>query len=148
MFQRDFKNNVKDELMRYEKEINTLEDLIEAAIELDDKLYQRAMKRRHTERQLGRAKNYVSNCVFEASRKQRHDETMFMKLNAMLSKKSKSNGKRSSDKKKGYSVLRVWQRGPLCAKLQIEERDSTTTQHDTEKRTQSRNKRELKKNRL
>ena len=86
--------------MRYEKKINTLENLIEAAIELDDKLYKRIMKRRHTERQLGRVEGYVSNRVFETSRKQRHDETVFMKLNAMLSKKSKSNGKKLFDKKK------------------------------------------------
>ena len=86
--------------MRYEEEINTFKNLIEAAIELDDKLYERAMKRRHIERQLGRAEGYVSNRVFGASRKQRHDETVFMKLNAMLPKKSKSNEKRSFDKKK------------------------------------------------
>ena len=100
MFQRGLKNNVKNELMRYEKKINTFENLIEAAIELNDKLYERAMERRHTERQLGRAENYVNNCVFEASRKQRHDETMFMKLDAVLSRKSKSNEKKSFDKKK------------------------------------------------
>ena len=148
MFQPDLKANVKNELMRYEKTIDTFEDLIEAAIELNDKLYERAMERQHTERQLGRVGDYVNNCVFEASRKQRHNGTVFMKLNAMLSKKSRSNEKKSSDKKKGYSVLRVWQRGPLCAKLQIEERDSTTIQHDTEKRIQNRNKKRLKADRL
>ena len=50
MFQRNLKNNVKNELMRYEKSINTFENFIEAAIELNDKLYERVMKRRHTER--------------------------------------------------------------------------------------------------
>ena len=133
--------------MRYEKRINTLENLIEAAIELNDKLYEQAMKRRHIEQQLDRAENYVNNCVFEASRKQRHDEIIFMKLNAMFPKKSKNNEKRSFDKKK-YSVLRVWQKGSLCAKLQIEERDSTTIQHDIEKKTRSKNKKKLKENRL
>ena len=100
MFQRKFKNNVKNELMRYEKNISTFENFIETAIELNDKLYERVMKRRHTERQLDRTENYISNRVFETSRKQRHDETMFMKLNAMLSKKSKNNEKKSFDKKK------------------------------------------------
>ena len=42
-------------------------------------------------------------------------------------------------------MLRVWQKGPLCAKLQIEERDSTTIQHDIEKKTQSKNKKNEKK---
>ena len=92
--------------MRYEKRINTFENFIEAAIELNDKLYEQIMKQRHIEQQLGRAEGYVNNRVFEASRKQRHDETIFIKLNAMLSKKSKNNEKKAFDKKK-YNVLRV-----------------------------------------
>ena len=107
MFQRNFKNNVKNELMRYKERIRTFENFIEAAIGLNDKLYERAMKRRHIEQQLGRTKNYVNNCVFKASRKQHHDETIFMKLNAMLSKKSKSNEKKSFDKKKIQRATRV-----------------------------------------
>ena len=79
--------------MRYEKKINTFEDFIEAAIKLNDKLYEQIIKQRHTERQFDRVEDYVNNRVFEASRKQRHNETIFMKLNAMLSKK--------------YNVLRV-----------------------------------------
>ena len=110
MFQRNFKNNVKNKLMRYEKRIRTFENLIEAAIELNDKLYKRIMKRRHTERQLDKTKNYVSNCMFEASRKQRHDETIFMKLNAVLSKKSKNNEKKSFDKKKIRRATRMTKR--------------------------------------
>ena len=93
--------------MRYEKNISTFENFIETAIELNDKLYERIIKRRHTERQLDRIENYVDNCVFGTSRKQRHDETMFMKLNAILSKKSKNNGKKLFDKKKEYDVLCV-----------------------------------------
>ena len=50
MFQRNFKNHVKNELMRYEKKINTFENFIETAIELNDKLYERVMKRQHIER--------------------------------------------------------------------------------------------------
>ena len=94
MFQRKLKNNVKNELMRYKKRIRTFENLIEAAIELNDKLYERAMKRQYIKQQLGKAKNYVDNRVFEASRKQRHDETMFMKLNAMLLNKIEKQRKK------------------------------------------------------
>ena len=64
------------------------------------------MKRRHTEQQFDKIENYVNNRVFEASRKQRHDETIFMKLNAILSKKSKNNEKNRLTKKK-YNVLHV-----------------------------------------
>ena len=45
MFQRDLKDNIKNELMRYEKIINIFENLIKAAIELNDKLYEQVMKR-------------------------------------------------------------------------------------------------------
>ena len=41
------KDNVKDELMRHGAMIETLEELMKAAIEIDDKLYERAMKKRY-----------------------------------------------------------------------------------------------------
>ena len=86
--------------MRYEKSIGIFEDFIEIAIELNNKLYKRIMKRQHIEQQFDRVKDYVSNRVFETSRKQRHDKTIFMKLNAVLLRKSKNNEKKSFDKKK------------------------------------------------
>jgi hypothetical protein len=47
MFRRDFKNNLKDELMRDGKSINDMFDLIMIVIDFDDKLYKRAMKKRY-----------------------------------------------------------------------------------------------------
>jgi len=47
MFRRDLKNNLKDEIMRDGKSISDMFDLIEVAIDLDDKLYERAMKKRY-----------------------------------------------------------------------------------------------------
>ncbi len=47
MFRRDFKNNFKDEIMRDDRSINDMFDLIEVVIDLDDKLYKRAMKKRY-----------------------------------------------------------------------------------------------------
>jgi len=47
MFRRDFKNNLKDELMRDDKSINDMFDLIMIVIDLDDKLYEKAMKKRY-----------------------------------------------------------------------------------------------------
>jgi len=47
MFRRDLKDNLKDEIMRDGKSINDMFDLIEVAIDLDDKLYERAMKKRY-----------------------------------------------------------------------------------------------------
>ena len=47
MYRRGLKENVKDELMRSGGEFQTLEQLINEAIEIDDKLYERAMEKRH-----------------------------------------------------------------------------------------------------
>jgi len=47
MFRRDLKNNLKDELMRDDKSISDMFDLVMIAIDLDDKLYKRVMKKRY-----------------------------------------------------------------------------------------------------
>ncbi len=47
MFRRNLKNNLKNEIMRDEKNFNDIFDLIEVVIDFDDKLYKRAMKKRY-----------------------------------------------------------------------------------------------------
>ncbi len=47
MFRRGLKDNLKDEIMRDGRSISDMFDLIEVAIDLDDKLYERAMKKRY-----------------------------------------------------------------------------------------------------
>ncbi len=47
MFRQDFKNNLKNKIMRDDKFINDMFDLIEVVIDFDDKLYKRAMKKRY-----------------------------------------------------------------------------------------------------
>jgi len=47
MFRRDLKNNLKDKIMRDGKSISDMFDLIEVVIDLDDKLYKKAMKKRY-----------------------------------------------------------------------------------------------------
>jgi len=49
MFRRDLKDNLKDEIMRDERTLNDMFDLIEVVIDLDDKLYERAMKKRYNQ---------------------------------------------------------------------------------------------------
>ncbi len=45
MFQRDLKDNLKDEIMRDKKTLNDIFNLIEVVIDLDDKLYKKAIKK-------------------------------------------------------------------------------------------------------
>ena len=47
MYRRELKNNVKNEFMRDERDYEDLQKLIEITIELDDKLYERVMKKRY-----------------------------------------------------------------------------------------------------
>jgi len=47
MFRQDFKNNLKNEIMRDNKFISDMFNFIEVVIDFDDKLYKRAMKKRY-----------------------------------------------------------------------------------------------------
>ncbi len=47
MFRQNLKNNFKNEIMRDNKFISDIFNLIEVIIDLDDKLYKRAMKKRY-----------------------------------------------------------------------------------------------------
>ncbi len=47
MFRRDFKNNLKNEIMRNEKTLSDMFNFIEVVIDFNDKLYKRIMKKRY-----------------------------------------------------------------------------------------------------
>ncbi len=47
MFRRDFKNNLKNEIMRNDKFISDMFNFIKVVIDLNDKLYERAIKKRY-----------------------------------------------------------------------------------------------------
>lgn len=47
MYRRGLKENVKDELMRSGSSLDTFDHLVEEAVDIDDKLYERAMEKRH-----------------------------------------------------------------------------------------------------
>ncbi len=47
MFRRNLKNNLKDEIMRDEKILSDMFDLIEVVINFNDKLYERVMKKKY-----------------------------------------------------------------------------------------------------
>ncbi|CAA77890.1 putative gag homologue [Cladosporium fulvum T-1 virus] len=55
MYRRGLKEHVKDELMRDGRKIDGLGDLVQVTIDLDDKLYERAMERRYDSKVSGKA---------------------------------------------------------------------------------------------
>ena len=46
MFRRGLKDRVKDEIIRMPKQLTTLKNLVKAAIELDDYLYERIIEQK------------------------------------------------------------------------------------------------------
>ena len=110
MFRRNFKNNVKNEMMRDERFIESFEIMIEIIIDLNDKLYERALKKRYHNQRQKRDENYVSHQTyekkFETSRNQKHsNETIFIEFDAMLFKKFKN--KKQKQNKKNNDVQRM-----------------------------------------
>jgi hypothetical protein len=49
MFRQNLKNNLKDELMRDDKSISDMFDLIIIVIDLNDKLYKKVMKKKYNQ---------------------------------------------------------------------------------------------------
>ena len=60
MYRRELKKQVKDELMRDERVYEILDEFIEIFIDLDDKLYERVMKKKYDEEPRGRVETYSS----------------------------------------------------------------------------------------
>ena len=90
MYRRKLKKQVKNELMRDGRACETLDELIEIFIDLDDKLYERAMKKKYDEEPRGRVKTYSSRLSSSYTRgsnfdKERrvdeHVDIVSMKLN-------------------------------------------------------------------
>ena len=63
MFRRGLKDNVKDELIRDRRRIDSLEWLIKAVINIDDKLYERVMEKRFDDPR-GRAGTYTGRLEY------------------------------------------------------------------------------------
>jgi hypothetical protein len=108
MFRRDLKNNLKDEIMRDGRSISDMFDLIEVAIDLDDKLYKRAMKKKYDQSR-ERAKIFFESTIEYYSRESRssqkysnpdYREPALMKLNFTQYRKGKNPRKKQDSKPK------------------------------------------------
>ena len=110
MYRRRLKKQVKNELMRDERAYETLDELIEIFIDLDDKLYERAMKKRYDEELKGRVEiysrrftsSYSRGSSFERRRHvDEHVDIVSMKLDFTIrsNKEKKFQDKRDDMKK-------------------------------------------------
>ena len=87
MFRRELKNNVKDKIMRDERDYESFAKFIEIVIDLNDKLYERVMKKRYNQFK-SKAKFIYKSTAKYAKSKQRlyiknseYIELALMKLN-------------------------------------------------------------------
>ena len=111
MYRRELKEQVKNELMRDERAYETLDELIEIFINLDDRLYERAMEKRYDGESRERAEiysrrltsSYSRGSSFERRRHvDEHVDIVSMKLDFTIrsNKGRKPQGKGKDMKKK------------------------------------------------
>ena len=90
MYRRELKEQIKNEFMRDERAYETLDELIEIFIDLDNKLYERVMKKKYDEESRKKIEIYLSrlsSSYFEESsfdkgrRVDEHVEIVSMELN-------------------------------------------------------------------
>ncbi len=112
MFRRDLKNNLKNEIMRDDRSISDMFDLIEVAIDLDDKLYEKVIKKRYDQSRERAEISFESTIEYylrESYFSQKYSnpdycEPASMKLNStQYCKKKNSREKQDSKSKTCYS---------------------------------------------
>jgi len=113
MFRRGLKNNLKDELMRDDRSISDMFDLIMIVIDLDDKLYERAMKKRYDQFRERARTFFESTIEYQQDQfrfnKQKYSNSDYcgsasMKLNSIQYCKEKNpRGKQGNKSKTCYS---------------------------------------------
>jgi hypothetical protein len=106
MFRRGLKNNLKDEIMRDDKFISDMFDLIEIVIDLDDKLYERAMKKKYDQSRERAEISFESTIEYQQKEfrfNQKYSnpdyrESASMKLNFTQQRKEKNFRKKQDNK--------------------------------------------------
>ena len=107
MFRQELKNNVKDEIMRDERNYENFAKFIEIVIDLNDKLYKRIMKKRYDQFKNKAELIYESASKYAKSKQQsniknsEYIELALMKLNMTHRRKEKNlKSKKESKRKK------------------------------------------------
>ena len=92
IYRKKFKNNVKNEFIRYDDNIENMKNLIKISIELDDKFYEKIMKKHYNSRE--KSNIYVETLNFRNNnnKNQRNNinyEIKLMKLNVTIRRQKK-----------------------------------------------------------
>ena len=106
IFRRELKDNVKDEIMRDERNYESLAKFIEIVINFDDKLYERVMKKRYDQFKNKAEFIYESTAKYAKSKQRsyikdsEYIEFASMKLNMTHQSKEKNFKNKKNEKKK------------------------------------------------
>ena len=113
MFRQKLKNNVKNEIMRDERNYENFIKFIEIVIDLDDKLYERVIKKRYDQFK-NRAEFIYELAADYAKLKQqsyiknsKYTESALMKLNMTHRYKEKNSKKKKNKKKLCYECKKI-----------------------------------------
>ena len=106
MFRRELKNNVKDEIMRNERDYKRLAEFIEIVIDFDNKLYKRVMKKQYGQFKDKAEIIYKSTAEYVKSKQQSYIknsediEFILKKLNMTHWRKEKNSKNKNKNKEK------------------------------------------------
>ena len=102
IYRKKFKNNVKNEFMRYDDNIKNIKDFIKISIEFDNKFYEKIMKKHYNSRE--KSNIYVKALNFrDNNNKNRRNninyEITLIKLNVTIRRKKKNFKNINNNKK-------------------------------------------------
>ena len=103
MYRKKFKNNVKNEFIRYDDNIENMKNLIKISIEFDDKFYEKIMKKHYNSREKSNIYVKISNFRDNNNKNRRNNinyEITSMKLNVTIRRKKKKIFKKNNKKQK------------------------------------------------
>ena len=116
MYRRGLKENVKDELMRFGGVIDTLDQLIENAIEIDDKLFERTMEKRHDGGTSGEGRStfFAKSRSYRPNHKERDPYGHTPMELDFTHKKAQSKGKKQHRGKKAFNCYSCGKPGHMA----------------------------------
>ena len=97
IYRKKFKNNVKNEFMRYDDNIENINNFIKISIEFNDKLYEKIMKKHYNSREKSNIYVEILNFRNNNNKNRRNDinyEITSMKLNVTIRRKKKKTKKK------------------------------------------------------
>ena len=93
IYRKKFKNNVKNKFICYDDKIENMKNFIKISIELNDKFYEKIMKKHYNSREKSNIYVETSNFRINNNKNRRNDinyEITSMKLNATIRRKKKN----------------------------------------------------------